>query len=153
MFQGNGYFQTGISLIEVMVALVVLAIGLLSVSMLQLNALKYSDSAMLHSQASFIAYDMLDRIRANPDANYTLTSLASAPASGNLNVPRDQDLYDFATSIKAFAGANAEASIAKVQSAVTISLTWNDSRAADAVEDLQTFTLESRVATDPWVAP
>ncbi|WP_397451322.1 type IV pilus modification protein PilV [Pseudomonas sp. NA-150] len=153
MFQGNGYFQTGVALIEVMITLLILAVGLLGVAMTQLNALKYSDSAMLHSQASFIAYDMLDRIRANPDANYTLTSLASAPGSGNLSAPRDQDLYDFASNIKAFAGANADASISKVKAAVTITLTWNDSRAADAVEDLQTFTLQSRVAADSWVAP
>lgn len=148
MLQGNGYFQTGISLIEVMVALLILAVGLLGVAMIQLNALKYSDSAILHSQASFIVYDMMDRIRANPDANYNLASLAGAPGSSSLSIPRDQDLHDFASNIKAFAGDKADASISKIKSAVTITLTWNDSRAADAVEDLQTFTLESRVGAE-----
>ncbi|MGA9223012.1 MAG: type IV pilus modification protein PilV, partial [Pseudomonas graminis] len=60
--------QQGTTLIEVLVALLVLAIGLLGAAALQLNALKYTDSSRLSSQASFIAYDMMDRIRANPDA-------------------------------------------------------------------------------------
>ncbi|MDB6142326.1 MAG: putative rane protein [Pseudomonas sp.] len=153
MLHGNGYFQTGMTLIEVLITLLILAIGLLGAATVQLNALKYTDSAMLHSQASFIAYDMMDRIRANTDANYTLTSLKAAPATGNLAVPRDQDLFDFATSVTAFAGAQADASISMSQRAVEITLTWNDSRAANETKNLQSFTLNSRVAIDPLVTP
>jgi type IV pilus assembly protein PilV len=54
------------------------------------------------SQASFIAYDMMDRIRANSAADYTVTP----PTSGNLNVARDQDLYDFTTNIVNFGGSD-----------------------------------------------
>ena len=57
--------QYGSSLLEVLIALLVLAIGILGAAALQLNALRYSASAVHTSQASFIAYDMLDRIRAN----------------------------------------------------------------------------------------
>jgi len=153
MYEKNGHFQTGMTLIEVLVSLLILAIGLLGAAAIQLNALKYTDSAMLSSQASFVAHDMMERIRANPDADYTLASLAGAPASGNLAVPRDQDLFDFATNVTAFAGQGAAASIAVVKHAVTISITWNDSRAANVADDLQTFTLSSHVAADSWVAP
>lgn len=153
MHDGNGYFQTGMTLIEVLISLLIVAIGLLGAAAVQLNALKYTDSAMLHSHASFAAYDILDRIRANPDADYTLTSLAFAPTAGNLAVPRDQDLFDFASHISAVAGSNADASIAVVGRAVEISVTWNDSRAANTTEDLQTFTLRSRVAVDRLVQP
>jgi type IV pilus assembly protein PilV len=141
------------TLIEVLISLLILAIGLLGAAAVQLNALKYTDSAMLQSHASFAAEDILDRIRANPDADYTLTSLDSAPAIGNLAVPRDQDLFDFATTINAFAGSNADASISVVGRAVEVSITWNDSRAADTAEDLQTFTLRSRIAMDRRVQP
>jgi type IV pilus assembly protein PilV len=153
MLHGNGYFQAGMTLIEVLISLLVLAIGLLGAATVQLSALKYTDSAMLHSQASFIAYDLMDRIRANPDANYTLASLNAAPTSGNLNVPRDQDLFDFASNITAFAGPEADASIRMVNRAVEVSITWNDSRAANETESLQTFTLNSRVAIDRSVTP
>ena len=52
-------------MIEVLVATVILAGGLLGAAAVQLNALKHTDSALMTTQASFIAYDMLDRIRAN----------------------------------------------------------------------------------------
>ena len=55
--------QAGMTLIEVLVALVVFSIGALGVAMLQLNALKHTDSAMRSTQASFIAQDLLERIR------------------------------------------------------------------------------------------
>lgn len=51
--------QAGMTLIEVLVALVVFSIGALGVAMLQLNALKHTDSAMRSTQASFIAQDLL----------------------------------------------------------------------------------------------
>ncbi len=72
--------QEGMTLVEVLVALVILGVGLLGAAAFQLNALKYTDSARMTSQASFIAYDMLDRIRANAAADYTI----APPASGNL---------------------------------------------------------------------
>ncbi|MEB0042456.1 MULTISPECIES: type IV pilus modification protein PilV [unclassified Pseudomonas] len=153
MREGNDYVQTGMTLIEVLIALLILAIGLLGAAALQLNALKYTDSAMLHSHASFVAHDMMERIRANPDVDYTLASLASAPPVGNLAMPRDQDLFDFATSINAFAGNDADASIAVIGRAVEITITWNDSRAANVLNELQTFRLSSRVAVDVGARP
>ena len=51
------------TLIEVLVAVLILGVGLLGAAMIQLNALKYTDSSRMTSQASFIAYDLLDRIR------------------------------------------------------------------------------------------
>lgn len=153
MLHLNGHFQNGMTLIEVLISLVILALGLLGAATVQLNALKYTDSAMLHSQASFVAYDLMDRIRANPDANYSLSSLTAAPSSGNFNVPRDQDLFDFANNITAFAGPQADASVSTVNRTVEITITWNDSRAANETENLQTFTLNSRVAIDRPVTP
>lgn len=153
MLSANRHLQTGMTLIEVLISLVILAIGVLGAATVQLNALKYTDSAMLHSQASFVAYDLMDRIRANPDANYTLSSLTAAPTSGNFNVPRDQDLFDFANNISAFAGPQADASVSMANRAVEITITWNDARAANERENLQTFTLNSRVAIDRSVTP
>jgi len=64
--------QTGLSLIESMVALLVISIGLLGIAALQLNSLKQNSSAFWHSQAVLIAHDMADRVRANrvEAANY-----------------------------------------------------------------------------------
>jgi type IV pilus assembly protein PilV len=69
----------GFSLIEVLVAVLVLAIGLLGVAALQINATRANQSAELRSQASMLAYFMLDAMRANRDAalagSYNLTSM------------------------------------------------------------------------------
>lgn len=148
--------QTGVSLIEVLVSLVILSVGLLGAAALQMNALKFTGSSTLSSQASFIAYDMMDRIRANPDGNYVLASLAAAPTAGDL---RTQDLADFAANIRAMGGTDAS-KITVVGRVVTITIVWNDSRAASAravdntasaASTTQTYILVSRVAIDTGI--
>ena len=53
-------------LIEVLVSLLVITIGVLGMAGLHSRSLQHSHAAYLHSRASFLAGDMLDRIRANP---------------------------------------------------------------------------------------
>lgn len=149
--------QAGLTLIEVLVALLIMCIGLLGAAALQVNALKYTDSSSLSSQASFIAYDMMDRIRANSAnaANYKLSALSAAPSQGSTTVAATQDLYDFGTNIKSMGGTNA--TIALNGYAVTITVYWSDLRAASVVKadgssdtsgTTRSFALVSRVAAD-----
>ena len=56
---------SGFTLIEVLVSMVILAIGLLGLASLQAKALKNNKDAYLYSQASLLAYEMGDRIKAN----------------------------------------------------------------------------------------
>lgn len=60
--------QNGATLIEVLVALLLLSIGLLGVAGLQINALQVNRGAHVRSQASVLAYYIADRMRANRDA-------------------------------------------------------------------------------------
>jgi type IV pilus assembly protein PilV len=81
--------QVGFTMIEVMVALVVLSIGLLGIAKLMLFASQSNDSAYLRSQATELAYQMLDTMRANRAAaiagNYdTAIGTAAAPAASCL---------------------------------------------------------------------
>ena len=57
--------QQGVTLVESMIALLVISIGLLGIAALQLTAMSQNTSALNHSQAVWIAYNMSDRIRAN----------------------------------------------------------------------------------------
>ncbi|RMV66546.1 type IV pilus modification protein PilV [Pseudomonas coronafaciens] len=162
--------QTGMTLIEVLVSILILAIGLLGAAAIQLNALKYTDSSTMSSQASFIAYDMMDRIRANVDGNasangstnvlatYRLPSLAAAPVA-NPNNAREQDLSDFRDNIITFAGASGTGSIDVTQAPeVTINIGWSDTRAAGASNQAigsttgspttQSFSLKSRIGVN-----
>ncbi|MGY2185844.1 hypothetical protein D3C81_410880 [compost metagenome] len=149
MRQWSKHAQDGMTLIEVLVALLILSVGLLGAAAFQLNALKYTDSARMTSQASFIAYDMMDRIRANSAADYTVTP----PTSGNLNIARDQDLYDFTSNIVNFGGPTATGSIALNQRVYTITITWDDSRAANSANSRRSFVLTSRATVDPVSTP
>jgi len=141
------------TLIEVLVAVLIVAVGVLGAALIQLKALKYTDSAMLNSQASFIAYDLFDRMRANPQADYRLASLDAAPSMGNLAVPREQDLFDFARQVRQMGGERAGAMISLNEGIATVVITWGDARAAGASSPDQTFALSSRVSSDPQVSP
>lgn len=58
----------GFTLVEALVALVVLSIGLLGVAALQLTSLRSNHGSAMRSQATFLAYDIIDRMRANRTA-------------------------------------------------------------------------------------
>lgn len=60
--------QTGFSMLEVLVTLVVLSTGLLGVANLQVDALRGNQSAYLASQAAQQAHDMAERMKSNPMA-------------------------------------------------------------------------------------
>ena len=57
--------QLGVSLIESMVALLVISVGLLGIAALQVTSMKQNNSALHHSQAVWVGYNIADRIRAN----------------------------------------------------------------------------------------
>lgn len=79
--------QLGFTLLEVMIAVFVLAIGLLGMAHLQITSLKHNQSAEFRTQAALFAADMLDRMRANREAaqngNYALALDAEPPSSTN----------------------------------------------------------------------
>jgi type IV pilus assembly protein PilV len=64
--------QKGFTLIEAMVAVLVITIAILGIALLQVTSMKQNASALNHSQAVWLSYDMADRIRANVSqfANY-----------------------------------------------------------------------------------
>jgi len=57
--------QRGFSMIEVLIALVVLAVGLLGLALLQTTNLRYTKSANLRTQAVNLGAEILDTMRAN----------------------------------------------------------------------------------------
>lgn len=67
--------NNGFTLIEVLIAMLILAGGLLGLAGLQAVGMSNNQSAYQRSQATQLAYDMADRIRANiADANNGATS-------------------------------------------------------------------------------
>jgi len=58
----------GFSLVEVLIALVVLSVGMLGVAGLYVQSMQASRTSMLRHHAVILAGDVADRIRANPHA-------------------------------------------------------------------------------------
>ncbi len=71
--------MTGVGLIEVLVTLVVFSLGMLSLAALQGVAKKANFDALQRTNASLMAYDLLERMRSN---NQALTSYVSASDLG-----------------------------------------------------------------------
>jgi len=74
--------QRGVGLIEVLVALLVLSIGLLGLASLQTHALRFNQGALLRTQATTLAYDIIDRMRANRQQASSTTSYTTSFGSG-----------------------------------------------------------------------
>ncbi len=81
----------GFSMIELLVAVLVMGIGVLGITGLQMVSLQNNRGALLRSEAVMLAYDMLDRIRANPigapaGINYDGVTIGGGPpGSSNCN--------------------------------------------------------------------
>lgn len=92
------HFETGSSLIEVLITLLIFAVGMLGMAALQLNALQGSSDSAQRSQSTWILQDIAERIRANPAG--TAVNYAAAPACAALPAQRCADFYNPATAAK-----------------------------------------------------
>jgi type IV pilus assembly protein PilV len=138
----------GFTIVEVLVSLVVLSIGLLGIAKLVLFSAHANDSAYLRSQATELAYEILDSMRANPTAaaagnyNTTLAAAASNPgfscaaaACANAANVALYDVYQWKLRLAASSGGalpSGQGSVAlsaTVPATVTIVVQWDDSAA------------------------
>jgi type IV pilus assembly protein PilV len=81
---GNSTDARGFTLVEVLVALVVLSIGLLGMAKMVMVSSHSNDSAYLRSQATALAYQAMDSMRGNltaSTANGYITALGVMPAA------------------------------------------------------------------------
>lgn len=138
--------EAGVSLLEVLIAVVILAVGLLGVAALQTQAVKANHSAAQKSEATMLAYLILDAMRANRDAalagSYNLSSLTCTPPSGGTLA--QNDLRYWLQQAQAVLGINTCGQVScDGASTCTVTLRWDDSRAGGS--STQTFTLASRL--------
>ncbi len=135
--------QRGVSLIEVLVAVLIMGVGLLGIAAMQATALRNSQSALERSQAVIQSYAILDAMRANRAAAiggaYNLGAMTcAAPATGTL---AQTDLNQWITSLKrAMSGVTGAATdtttcgrVACAAGGVcTVTVQWDDSRATNS---------------------
>lgn len=75
----------GFTLIEVLIALFVLAVGLLGLALLQTTGLRLNTDSYSRTQSTYAAYDIIDKMRANAGAlaNYDIETTAAATTAIN----------------------------------------------------------------------
>lgn len=120
--------QSGFSMVEVLVTLVVLSLGLLGMLAMQVTGIQRNDSAYLRTQASLYAYDIADRMRANRDialsGTYNLLMSDTAPTGSDIaNLDRSEWFADLDNLPGGDGSINVTGNVA------TIVVQWNDSRA------------------------
>lgn len=108
----------GVALLEVMISVLILAIGLLGLAQLQATSLKHNQSAYLRSQASVLASDILDSMRANRTAaqagNYNFAISDTPPATPSTIA--ELDLADWLSNISTYLPADSVGLVACVDS-------------------------------------
>lgn len=131
----------GFSLLEVLIAVLVLTVGLLGLAALQLSALKATGSSQMTGLATLAAYDAIERLRVAP-----LSLLASATGKLVLNPCSEADTAtgavkrwrdDFCALGKPQSGTRSPLSTMTIDCSGTpcgtgnceIQVSWNDDRA------------------------
>ncbi len=143
----------GFTLIEVMIAVLVLALGLLGFALLQTMSVRFSQSANYRTQATNLAYDLLDQMRANrlSAAQYTAaTFVAGAGAGANcdrpvgVNVDVAANIGRWQCQVAEALGEGSSANVTFVGGEATVVLTWGDAR-ADAANPNTSFQVRTRL--------
>jgi type IV pilus assembly protein PilV len=67
-FTPRRFGMSGFTMVEMLVALVILSVGMLGIAGLYVTTLRTSNTAIFRTLAVNLAADMADRIRANPNA-------------------------------------------------------------------------------------
>jgi type IV pilus assembly protein PilV len=132
----------GFTLVEALVALLALSIGLLGVAGLQLAGLRANLSASWRSQGTYLAYDILDRMRANRDKREDYVIGTGAPAGGTTTAATD--LVSWKSHLAStLPGGNGTVTLAGAENdVVIITVQWDDSHGVDAP---LVFTMRSRI--------
>jgi len=121
--------ESGFTLLEVLIAMLVLSIGLLGLAGLQATGIRNNHSAYMQSQAISYGYDIIDQMRANRlsalSGTYNIAIGDAAPTGTTI---AETDLREWknliATSLLAGdASANVNGGV------VTVVVQWDDRRA------------------------
>jgi type IV pilus assembly protein PilV len=130
----------GFTLVEALVALLALSIGLLGIAGMQITGMRSNMIAAWRTQATYLSYDILDRMRGNRNhrGDY-VTGTGAAPAGSSV---AEQDLQAWKTSLAATLPSG-DGTVAVNGNVVTITVQWNEERDPDVPAVV--FTMRSRM--------
>ncbi|WP_203143961.1 type IV pilus modification protein PilV [Marinobacter mangrovi] len=122
--------QRGFTMIEVLVAVLILAIGLLGVAGVQLLSMQQTSNANMRSVATMYAQDVAERVRANGGANLGSDDITAIEKNMQATLGPDGDLS---------INMNGDFAVIQVQ--------WKerDPLSGSGGESSQSFTLRARL--------
>lgn len=92
--------QKGQSLIEAMIALVIMSIGILGIAGMQVLSLQQNRGALFRAEAPQLANDLMDRLRVNTDITYSALADADPTSAQSCNqnscTPTQMAAFDIA---------------------------------------------------------
>lgn len=146
--------DAGVSLIEVLVAIVIFSFGMLGLAGLQTRLMTYSQSSLMRSQAMALTDDVLDRMRVDRQNavsgnwNTNLDDTAASVPTGTS--PYQFDLRAWKAEVETLLPDGKAAILvdAAQNNLVTVTIEWNDSRGTDASNTeggLERFVTRSRL--------
>lgn len=134
--------QKGFGLLEVLITVVILSIGLLGLAGLQATGLSFNQSAYQRSQATIMAYDIIDRMRVNPAAIDSYRTAIAAPTDGCTLTAgctpvqmAQNDILEWNTSLISVFGPLASGTITFATPIYTVDITWDENRDGDNTND------------------
>lgn len=147
--------QGGFSLLEVLIAMVVLAFGLLGFALLQTMNVRYVQSSNYRTQATNLAYDLTEQMRSNryQAAWYSTATFSAGSKSATGVCSRPVTAVTIAQNVAAWQckvvkalGDNAAATVTVNNGVATVAITWADERwNAKNPDTPTTFALETQL--------
>lgn len=125
--------QSGTTMIEVLVTILVMSVGLLGLAALQGFSLQAGQSAYYRTQATNLAYEVADFARVNRSAaisSCTLPVLASWNNFVSTQLPNGNLALEFT-----------DCDAGEIQ----VTVTWSEERIEDAVDDGETLVVTTRI--------
>lgn len=140
--------ERGFTLIEILVAVLVLSVGILGLVGLETLAMQGSQEAYFRSQATMLSYELADRMRANPATDYSTVAAASNGCSSYTGAASNcsstqlaqQDLLSWQQDLAAKLPLG-QGSVAASGSIMTINVSWDGNRNG-AVDQWFAFRVE-----------
>lgn len=134
--------QSGVGLIEVLVAVLILSIGFVGIAALQVRSLSMNNSSMTRSVATMDTYSILDAMRAdliNAQSgayNGTVTANACPTTTGSLaNTQLTQWCNQLAAGLGASASTTGNINCTGSLGACKITVTYDDSKSKSTATD------------------